>query len=46
MKIFKFWLEIAKGFLTLWDDVTTNMDYSPFANGKTKTNPKTPPTKD
>jgi hypothetical protein len=34
MKVFKFWLEIAKGFLNVWDDVSTSMDYSPFANGK------------
>ena len=46
MKIFKFWIEVAKGFLNVWDDVTTNLDYSPFTNGKAKTNTKTPPTKE
>lgn len=42
MKVFKFWLEIAKGFLNVWDDVSTSMDYSPFVNGKKTVSNKAP----
>ena len=41
MKVIKFWLEIAKRFLAVWDEVTTEMGYSPFASKPKKQVTKT-----
>jgi hypothetical protein len=31
MKAIRFWLEIAKRFLGIWDETTQEMGYTPFA---------------
>jgi hypothetical protein len=37
MKAIRFWLEIAKRFLGIWDETTQEMGYTPFkANQKAK----------
>lgn len=41
MKVIKFWLEIAKRFLSVWDEVTAEMGYSPFATKPKKQVTKT-----
>jgi len=40
MKALRFWIEIAKGLLGVWDETTKQMSYTPFAKGKTVTKVK------
>ena len=42
MKALRFWIEIAKHMLNVWDTVSTDLGYSPFTNGKknAQTQPK------
>lgn len=40
MKSLRFWIEIAKGLLAVWDTTTKEMDYTPFAPKKTVTKVK------
>jgi hypothetical protein len=40
MKTLRFWIEIAKGLLGVWDTTTKEMDYTPFAPKKTVTKTK------
>lgn len=34
MKALRFWIEIAKGLLGVWDKTVTEMGYTPFSASK------------
>ena len=36
MKALRFWIEIAKHMINGWDTISSDMDYSPFTDRKTK----------
>ena len=40
MKALRFWIEIAKGLLGVWDNTTKEMGYTPFTAKKTVTKVK------
>ena len=40
MRALRFWIEIAKGLLGIWDKTTKEMEYTPFATKKTVTKVK------
>ena len=40
MKALRFWIEIAKGLLGVWDDTVQEMGYTPFKASKKVTETK------
>ena len=40
MKALRFWIEVAKGLLAVWDNITKEMGYTPFTTKKTVTKVK------
>jgi len=40
MKALRFWIEIAKGLLGVWDDTVKEMGYTPFKASKKVTETK------
>jgi hypothetical protein len=41
MKALRFWIEIAKGLLGVWDETVKEMGYTPFKASKKVTETKT-----
>ena len=35
MRALRFWIEVAKGLLGVWDETTKQMEYNPFGAKKT-----------